>query len=251
MKNNILQILGIIRIETRVLPICSPFRLCPGERDLSIKSTPHGEDNKFSLTRRMMSIIPAKCCKYFLRWCHAKYTIETDCIVAKGALTIIRFFLMRINSCMQTQYFLTTDWYLLFLLYAQIIRNTGSRAEENVQTLHISELLSVVLKLIKYVWVCFFVWVPKSGQLGWNFDQRCVTPSVRETTMLLIVLTVSLISLLYPTNREFKNLRRLLQGKRHFAFIKSLVIEPCLVRATISLENSSLEILSGSLRNCC
>lgn len=58
---------------------------------------------------------------------------------------------------MQTQYFLTTDWYLLFLLYAQIIRNTGSRVEENVQTLHISELLSVVLKLIKYVWVCFFL----------------------------------------------------------------------------------------------
>ena len=44
--------------------------------------------------------------------------------------------------------------------------------------------------------------------------------------MLLIVLTVSLISLLYPTNREFKNLRRLLQGEHHFAFIKSLVIAP-------------------------
>lgn len=170
MKNNILQILGIIRIETRVLPICSPFRLCPGERALSIKSTPHGEDNKFSLTRRMMSITPAKCCKYFLRWCHAKYTIETDCIVAKGALTIIRFFLMSIDGwfykSMQTQYFLTTDWYLLFLFYAQIIRNTGSRVEENVQTLHISELLSVVLKLIKYVWVCFFCLGSKVRRTG-------------------------------------------------------------------------------------
>lgn len=98
MKNKILQILGIIRIETRVLSICSPFRLCPGERDLSIKSTPHGEDNKFSLTRGMMSITPGKCCKYFLGWCHAKCTIETSVLLPKEHQQLLDIFLISIES---------------------------------------------------------------------------------------------------------------------------------------------------------